>query len=571
MTHQVDNTPPSDAAPTPQAPTAPHNVVVPFPEQYAGQYTEQPPTPPLPDEDPYLTHLDQQPPTQTSPTRLDPTAPHNPDAERAVLGALLTAPDRLTDIRPLLNPSDFHHPVHEELYALLLDFADHDTPIDPLTINDHLVRTGTLTTPAWRNVGGSPYLIQLQQACPITANAPAYAESVRDYARLRRAATAATNVLQLVRTADPSTLHQALLDSIDTLDATYRADTPDQTTTSTWAPLALDDVLAGQEIDPPPSLLARADGVFLLYKGAVHTVSGEPGSGKTWLTLIAALQELAHGNTVTMIDFEDRASRVIGRLLALGAHPDAIRHRFRYIRPHTGIDPTTMADLDQGIHGANLVILDGVTEAMTLHGFELEKNADVARFYDLLPRHIADTTGAAVVLIDHVVKDGEKQGRWALGGQHKLAGIDGVAYLVKAIEPFGRGKTGVARITVSKDRPGYVEEIALGRTVAELHLDAREITCLRHRLQEPSETPKDEAGNMRPTHLMERVSRWLEGNPRANRSRITESVTGKTTYVRRALDRLIQEGYVEVSQEGNREQIHRVITPFREDQDGALA
>ena len=44
---------------------------------------------------------------------------------------------------------------------------------------------------------------------------------------------------------------------------------------------------------------------------------------------------------------------------------------------------------------ATLVILDGVTEAMTLHGYDLHSNADIAAFYHLLPRPIADTGPAA--------------------------------------------------------------------------------------------------------------------------------------------------------------------------------
>ena len=45
--------------------------------------------------------------------------------------------------------------------------------------------------------------------------------------------------------------------------------------------------------------------------------------------------------------------------------------------------------------------------------------------------------GAAVVLIDHVAKDKEKRGRYAIGAQHKLAGV-AVAYgieVLRAAEP----------------------------------------------------------------------------------------------------------------------------------------
>jgi hypothetical protein len=66
---------------------------------------------------------------------------------------------------------------------------------------------------------------------------------------------------------------------------------------------------------------------------------------------------------------------------------------------------------------------------------------------------------------------------------------------------------------------------------------------------------------------MERVSRWLEITPNATRRAISETVSGKHAYVRRAIDRLIQEGNIEVLEGPNRTQSHRVVTPFRNEPD----
>lgn len=516
---------------------------------------------PVYDEPPYDPAYDQHAAYETSPTT-DRQTHADRDAEQAILATLVLAPETGTHLAEHLDGTHLYWPVHEQIWDAWHHLHQTDgVPPDAIVLAAHLRTSGHTDAAAT-----IPTLLGLNA---LPSAAPAYAKIVRDHARLRAVAAIGNTLTQLARTGTVDTIDHTLAEALDRLDETAMLfnGPGHNTTTSQWAPLNLDTVLAGEEVDPPPTICARTDGNHLFYAGAIHTVSGEPGSGKTWLTLEAALQELRQGHLVTMVDFEDRASRVTGRLLGLGATPTQIREQFRYIRPHTALDPTTdKAALQTAITGNTLVILDGVTEAMTLHGLDLNANADVANFYALLPRWIADH-GPAVVMIDHVVKDGEKQGRWALGGQHKLAGIDGVAYLVKAIEPFGRGKTGLARITVSKDRPGYVEEIALGRTVAELRLDARDINYLTATLDPPSALPVDDAGDMRPTRLMEKTSRYVEANPGANRTQITETVTGKTTYVRRALDRLIQEGYVEVSLGKNREKTHRVTTPFREDDD----
>ncbi len=58
------------------------------------------------------------------------------------------------------------------------------------------------------------------------------------------------------------------------------------------------------------------------------------------------------------------------------------------------------------------------------------------------PRQVAEQTGAAVVMIDHVTKDSESRGRFAIGGQAKLAGLTGAAYTVDVAHPLGTGCAG---------------------------------------------------------------------------------------------------------------------------------
>jgi hypothetical protein len=104
--------------------------------------------------------------------------------------------------------------------------------------------------------------------------------------------------------------------------------------------------------------------------------------------------------------------------------------------------------------------VDGITEAMTTEGLEVNENADAATFARRLLRPLADA-GAAVVAIDHQPKNAGETGRYALGSQHKLAGLTGAAYRFEPVRPLGRPDgteevVGWSKVTVSKDRPGYV-------------------------------------------------------------------------------------------------------------------
>jgi hypothetical protein len=86
--------------------------------------------------------------------------------------------------------------------------------------------------------------------------------------------------------------------------------------------------------------------------------------------------------------------------------------------------------------------------------------------------------GPAVICIDHVTKNSgpHGRGRFAIGGQHKLAGVTGAAYLFEPMAPLSRAITeavnGVVAVTITKDRPGHVRGHAPGGYVGTMFITA---------------------------------------------------------------------------------------------------
>lgn len=66
--------------------------------------------------------------------------------------------------------------------------------------------------------------------------------------------------------------------------------------------------------------------------------------------------------------------------------------------------------------------------------------------------------GAATLTTDHVVKNREARGSYAIGAQHKLAGLTGAQFLMERVQPFGRGLKGRSKLLVSKDRNGGLRQ-----------------------------------------------------------------------------------------------------------------
>jgi hypothetical protein len=333
----------------------------------------------------------------------------------------------------------------------------------------------------------------------------------------------------------------------------------------TWRPVNLGPVLDGTYRRAEPTVGSRDDGNGLFYPGRVHTVAAEAEGGKTWLALTACAEELARGNACTYIDFEDDEGGIVTRLMALGASHEAIRAQFTYIRPDEAIGAlTNRADLSETltVTRPTLVILDGVTEAMSLHGLELKDNSDIAKFGKLLPRWIA-TKGPAVVALDHVVKDREGRGRYALGGVHKLNAVNGAAYVLENREAFGIGRTGRSSVLISKDRPGQLRRHGI-KAHDNLYLYA-ELVLNSHseEFTEASLSPavqREEA--FRPTAIMARIAKALEAVPAGlSKNAIEAAVTGKAATIRLALEVLINDGNVQVERRGPAS-YHRLIRPY---------
>jgi AAA domain len=338
------------------------------------------------------------------------------------------------------------------------------------------------------------------------------------------------------------------------------ATAPDDTASS-WKPLPLGPIVAGihagEIVGPVPCVIARTDGACLAYPGEIQSLAGEPESCKGWIALAAAAELIEAGEPVLYMDFEDTAASIVSRLLALGANDDAIFDSFTYVRPVDPFNPAALAALLDRSYG--LVVLDGISEAYALLGLDPYSNADAARFLTMLPRPIA-ANGAPVLEIDHVVKAKEARGRYALGAQHKLAGI-AAAYTAEVIKTPSRNTPGKVKIKVEKDRHGHVRANAHNGVIAIAHITPTDGGDRVAVALEPPENTSEHG--FRPTGYMERVSMLIEERPGLSKRAIRESIGGKSGTVDLALELLIGEGHVEATRDGKAHP-HHSLKPYRE-------
>src|SRR6266571_1582874 len=122
------------------------------------------------------------------PTRIPP---HNLDAERAVLGAmLLEGREALPRVIEVLRPTDFYTEAHRTLYEGILNLFERGEAVDALTLNEELRRSEQLAF-----VGGPTVIAGLMEEASVAAHLSAYVSIVRDMAVLRELIQTCTQMI----------------------------------------------------------------------------------------------------------------------------------------------------------------------------------------------------------------------------------------------------------------------------------------------------------------------------------------------------------------------------------------
>ena len=263
-----------------------------------------------------------------SQTTLERPLPHNTEAERSILGAVLLDNHALNAAVERLRPEDFFLPQHRHIFERMVQLGEKQQAIDTITLMEDLSRTGELEA-----AGGVAYLSQLADGLPRVANVDHYARIVKEKAILR-SLIYSTAVIQ----------EQALAAGDDADVILDRAE-------SSIFQLAEDRVKAGlvgvkdlvkdgfERLEKIFSEGRRITGLATGYSGLDNETAGlqpselvivaaRPSMGKTALALnIAENVALRQRQPVAVFSLEMSKESLLLRLLASQARVDA--HKFR--------------------------------------------------------------------------------------------------------------------------------------------------------------------------------------------------------------------------------------------------
>ena len=380
----------------------------------------------------------------------------NLSAEASLLGVLLTNPKAIDQVAEHVTSDFFVDPKNASIYSAICA-ASIDKATGLAAVVEQLRKDNTLTEI------GEGYLYNLTKHACSESDIRMNVAILKDLYYRRDKAEALGEMMDAVVNGTDETVPFDKLVKRQSKETVNEDNFVDLKETMT-------NIISGNYTKLEPTILKRSDGKHLLYAGKLNWLAAPPEAMKSFTMLLACIQEMIdHNRPVVYVDFEDDQHTVSERLykIAVGMGLsddmvlDMVTRLFHYIPRGKAFEIRLRTMILKVVQkGGVLVIIDGCATAMALANLNENDNSDVNKWISSVCYPLTNA-GAAVVVIDHVVKNNQPGSggfaqRSARGAGSKLAAVSGTALIFDVKEAGGAFTEGKVEITVSKDRPGRV-------------------------------------------------------------------------------------------------------------------
>lgn len=261
------------------------------------------------------------------------TIPHDTEAEKALLGAILLKPEAMHDVSVTVYPESFYADKHAEIFKAILTIFTKGEPIDLLTVSNRLKKAEQLD-----RIGGASYLTTLIEEVPAAGNAQYYAQLVQDKAILRGLIHAADEIAELGY-SDPETIDEALdqaekkVYNVTNNTGIQKFKTIGHSLTEAWE--RFEHLSANHELvrGVPTGFTALDNILSGLQESDLIILAARPSMGKTTFALdMARNAALQHKKSVGIFSLEMSDQQLVDRMLASEAGVDSWKLRTGKLR-----------------------------------------------------------------------------------------------------------------------------------------------------------------------------------------------------------------------------------------------
>ncbi len=256
------------------------------------------------------------------------TLPHNLEAERSVLGAILLHNEAFNHAAELIDAKDFFRDAHRRIFEKMVVLSERNEAIDLVTLKDELSRA------AWLDeVGGPAYIASLVDGVPRAVNVEHYARIVKEKSTLRNLIFSANKILTSAYEAEEDAsliLDRAEQDIFSIAEGRIREGFVSMRDLAHQSFETIEKAHAKQQlITGIPSGFVDLDELTAGFQPSdLIIIAARPSMGKTSLALnIAQHVGIKEGQTVGFFSLEMAKEQLFLRLLTAEAGIDG--HRLR--------------------------------------------------------------------------------------------------------------------------------------------------------------------------------------------------------------------------------------------------
>ncbi|HEU4587297.1 MAG TPA: replicative DNA helicase [Gemmatimonadales bacterium] len=260
------------------------------------------------------------------------SAPWSPEAEQAVLGAMLLDQDAALRASELVDDTMFYREEHRRLFRAMRALVERRVVIDHVTLHDELERRNELAA-----VGGPEYIAELVDAAPTAANLEFHATILRDKAVLRRLIESATQII--TEAYDAKTPASDLLDTAESRIFQISQQRREQGFTRIkemlWPTMERIETLqrSGKQITGVSSGFDKLDEMTSGFQPSeLVIIAARPSMGKTAFCLNVATNAALAGHGVAIFSLEMSKESLVQRMLTAEARVDSQRVRRAMLR-----------------------------------------------------------------------------------------------------------------------------------------------------------------------------------------------------------------------------------------------
>lgn len=242
--------------------------------------------------------------------------PHNLDAEKSVLGAILINPAIWATVAAMVGANDFYLPAHRDVYEAMVAVDKRGTAIDSLTVSDELRARGTLL----RLEGGSAYLNQMAGAVPTAGNYEYYLGIVHELATKRRIILACADVM--AQAYGPAASDDLLQDMAATTASLAIKSSMELVTIGNCMPRIFKAIADRVDKGPSAAVTGVRTGITVLDgmtcgfdPGDLVVIGADAGNGKTALAVQAGVNLAIEGGVCFCANLEMGRDQISERIL----------------------------------------------------------------------------------------------------------------------------------------------------------------------------------------------------------------------------------------------------------------